>query len=127
MDFLTRNPASALHAASADQSNALRLLQRQLPTQSNITVATEYKGITGLIDCRTALARLLQEVARPLPVQAPASDQCRRPPAVPVPPQPANADGTCLSVQGSPKHASKPECKGRSSRRPCAFCIAALL
>ena len=44
MACLTRNPASARHAATADQSNAL--LQRQLPTKFNITVATVYQGIT---------------------------------------------------------------------------------
>ena len=35
----------------------------------SITAATVYKGITGYIDCRAALARLLQEVACPRPVQ----------------------------------------------------------
>ena len=87
----------------------------------NITVATVCKGITGFIDCRAAWARRLQEVARPRPVQAPARDQCRRPPAVPAPPKPADADGTLRSAQGSPKHASKPECEDRSTpmaRRP---------
>ena len=103
MACLTRNPASARHAATADQSNAL--LQRQLPTKFNITVATVYQGITGFIDCRAALARRLLEVARPRQVQAPASDQCLCLPAVPAPPQPANADGTLRSAQGSQKHA----------------------
>ena len=40
MVWLTRNSASARHAASADQSNAL--LQRPLPTKLRITVATVY-------------------------------------------------------------------------------------
>ena len=84
MASLTRNPASARYAATADQSNAL--LQRQLPTKFNISVATVYKGTTGFIDCSAARARLLREVARPRPVQAPARDQCRCPPAVPAPP-----------------------------------------
>ena len=86
---LTRNPASARHAASADQSNAL--LQHPLPTKFNITVATVYKGIIGFVDCRAARARRLREVARPRPVQAPARDQCRRPPAVPAPAHGAGA------------------------------------
>ena len=76
----------------------------------SITAATVYKGITGYIDCRAALARLLQEVAAWLPVHALFR--------VPAPPQPANADGTCQSAQGSPKHASMPHCDDQSSPRP---------
>ena len=51
----------------------------------SITAATVYTGITGFIDCRAARARRLLEFARLRPVQAPASDQCRRPPVMPAP------------------------------------------
>ena len=68
------------HAASADQSDAL--LQRPSPTKFKITVATVYQGLTGFIDCRAVRARRLRELARLRMVQAPACDQCRRPPAV---------------------------------------------
>ena len=50
--------------------------------------------------------------ARPLP--APASGAC----AAPTRLEPANADGTRRSAQGSPKHASKPGGEDRSSQRP---------
>ena len=66
------------------------------------------------MDSRAARARRLLEVARPCPAQAPACRNCRHPPTVPAPPQPANADGTRRSAQGSPKHASKPEGEHRS-------------
>ena len=58
----------------------------------SITAATVYKGITGFIDCRAARARRLREDARPRPLQALARGQWRRPPAVPAPPQPADAE-----------------------------------
>ena len=80
-----------------------------------------YKGITGFIDRRVEQARLLLEVAHPRPVQAPASSQCQPPPEVPAHCSPANADDTSQSAQGSLKHASKPEGKDRSSRRPWSF------
>ena len=87
----------------------------------SITAATVYKGITGFSDCRAARARWQREVACPLPVQTLARGQCRRPPAVPASaasPQPANADGTRRSAQGSPKHASMPDGDDQSSRTP---------
>ena len=39
--------------------------------------------------------------------------QCRRPLAVPVPPQPADADGTRRSAHGSHKHVSSPKARRR--------------
>ena len=70
-----------------------------------------------MIDSRAALARLLLEVARPRPVQALASGQCRRPGAVQAHPQTTDADGTCRSAQGSQKNVSKPDGEDQSSRR----------
>ena len=42
MVWLTWNPASALHAASADLDQSNALLQRPLPTKFSITVTTVY-------------------------------------------------------------------------------------
>ena len=110
MVWLTRKPESVRHDASADQSNAL--LQRQLPTKYNITVATVTlqscpgKAVAG--GCPSATGSGTSPEAVPAPA------------AVPAPPQPASADGARRSAQRSPKHASKPELGGedRSSRRP---------
>ena len=63
-------------------------------------------------------AMLVREIARQRPVQTPTSGHCRRPPALPAPLQPADADGTCRSAQRSPTNASKREGEDRSSRRP---------
>ena len=106
-----------------DQSNAL--LQHPLPTEFSSTVKTTavYQGKWGFIDSRAALARRLRkvarprQVARPRPIQAPARGHRRPPPALPAPPQPADADGTHRIAQGSPKHASEPKDEDRSSLR----------
>ena len=76
----------------------------------SITAATVYKGITGFIDCRAARARRLLEVARPRPVQALARGQCRRPPAVLAPPQPANAAKLMVPAEARREARSTRQC-----------------
>ena len=81
---------------------------------STIKSTTVYQGITGFIDSRAALARLLGEVASQLPVQAPASSHCLHQPALPAQSQPGDADGIHPGAQGSPALKGQ----DRSSRRP---------
>ena len=110
MVWLTRNPASARHAASADQSNAL--LQRPLPTKLRITVATVYIQSYNRMHWHQSCPGKAAAGGCPS-----APDSGARPQLVPAPARCANADGTRRRVQGSPKHASKPEGENRSSRR----------
>ena len=63
--------------------------------------------LPGFIDSRAARARRLWEIKSPLPVQAPASGQCRRLPTVSAQPQPADADGTSRSAHEIPRQSPK--------------------
>ena len=111
MLWMTRNPASARHAASADQLNAL--LQSLLPTKFSISVATVY------------IPRIHWQQSCPgkaatggYPSASSSGARCWCQPAVQAPPQPAIADGIHRNAQGSSKYATKPKGEDRSSRRP---------
>ena len=84
MAWLTRNPASAWHAASEDQSNAL--LQRQLPTKLRITVATVYIQRYNKIHWHPRCPGKAAAGGCPsAPGSGAAHSQCRRQLAVPAP------------------------------------------
>ena len=107
MVWLTQNPTSAWHAASADQSNAL--LQSQLPTKSRITVARVYIQRYNRIHWHQSCSDKAAAGGCLCPVQAPASSQCLHTLAVPAPPS------QCSWHQL--KHTGKPKARVKARRR----------
>ena len=73
MVWLTWNPATARHAASADQSNAL--LQSLLPTKLSMTVATVYIERDNRIHWQQSAGLLRSQYWRPPAVAAPPSQR----------------------------------------------------
>ena len=108
MVWLTWNPASAQHAASADQSNARLKPEHLLPTKFSSTVATLYVQRYNRIIWHQSWTDKAAAGGFPPPVQAPTSSLCLRCPA----------DGNRWNAHRSLKQVSQPEGTDQSSRRP---------